>query len=230
MSILLTLAIRSLATRMSKNGEEPLSLCDVPDFAIRHLQLRGLSVPASMLAGWSLTDLDKLRDRADKAGCPCLVLVEDAPLAFGSSTDVAEATSERVHRLAVAANRLGCNALALCCESVDSDESLERTAGHLKTLMPSVERFELNMLLAPAKGLTSCPDRLTELIKGVGGFRIGSLPDFAHAADSGDPVEALRKQAPNAGAIHATVAGFAPDGVWGNCSTPGTLLRERAPS
>jgi hypothetical protein len=42
----------------------------------------------------------------------------------------------------------------------------------------------------------------------VGGFRIGSLPDFGHAERSGDLTGALRKLAPYAGAVHATVDGF----------------------
>jgi hypothetical protein len=79
--------------------------------------------------------------------------------------------------------------------------------------MPAVERMELNLLIAPNAGLTEDPDRLTELLKRIGGFRIGSLPDFGHAADTGDLVDALRKLAPYAGAVHATVQGFDADGA-----------------
>ena len=46
------------------------------------------------------------------------------------------------------------------------------------------------------------------LLKRIGGFRVGSLPDFAHAAASGDLVQALRMLAPYAGAVHATVDTF----------------------
>ena len=75
--MLLTLAARSLRTVVAANGEGSMSLLDVPDFSIQQLNLRGINVPSSMLSGWSLEDLDRLRDRGDKAGCPCLVLVED---------------------------------------------------------------------------------------------------------------------------------------------------------
>lgn len=211
--MLLTLAARSLRTVVAANGEGSMSLLDVPDFSIRQLHLRGMNVPSSMLAGWSLEDLDRLRDRGDKAGCPCLVLVEDTPLCFtGSDSGELEAAAERVRRLAVAANRLGCNALAIHCEARDTDEDFEQTAGELKALMPSIERLELNLLIAPHTGLTAQTDRLTELLKRIGGFRIGSLPDFGHAAASGDLVESLRKLAPYAGAVHATVEGFDKQG------------------
>ena len=191
-----------------------MSTLDVPDFAISQLQLRGMNVSSSMLSGWSLEDLDRLRDRGDKAGCPCLVLIEDKPLRFADTDlSVVESAAERVQRLAVAANRLGCNAVTVRCEAPDTDEAFERTASEIKIIMPAVERLELNLLIAPHEGLTDSPDRLTDLLKRIGGFRIGSLPDFAHAAASGNIVEALRKLAPYAGAVHATVQGFDKKGV-----------------
>jgi sugar phosphate isomerase/epimerase len=211
--MLLTLAARSLRTLVSANGGESLSLLDVPDFSIGKLQLRGVNVPSSMLAGWSLEDLDHLRDRGDKAGCPCLVLIEDTPLPFTGADDAIMASGDRVQRLAVAANRLGCNALAIRCEAPDTEEAFDQTATELKAIMPAVERMELNLLIAPDKGLTEVPDRLTDLLKRIGGFRIGSLPDFGHAAASGDLVDALRKLAPYAGAVHATVQGFDKKGA-----------------
>jgi hypothetical protein len=215
--MLLTLATRSLARRVSANGggggKDPLSILDLPDYAITHLQLRGMNLPASMLAGWSLQDLDKLRDRADKAGCPCLVLIEDSPLAFADPDPDTRATAaDRVKRLAAAAQRLGCNALGLSFEGPDDDETFNLVATEVKKVMPHVERMELNVLLTPHDGLTSDPDRLTDLIKRIGGFRIGSLPSFGHAAATGDATGTLRKLAPYAGAVHATVQGFTSSG------------------
>ncbi len=211
--MLLTLAARSLRSLISSNGQGSLELLGLPQFAVRQLNLRGINVAASMLAGWTLEGLDRLRDEGDKNGCPCLVLVEDAPLRFCTAagkvrTGGPEASVERVRRLAVAANRLGCNALAIRCDGPDEDEAFDETAAELKAVMPSVERFELNLLLAPHQGLTQRPERLTDLLKRIGGFRIGSLPDFAHAFSCGNMAEALRKLVPYAGAVHATVLGF----------------------
>ncbi len=184
-------------------------MLDLPDYAIRFLELRGLNVPASMLSGWGLSHLDRLRDRADKAGCPCLVLVEDKPLDFGhKSVARRDKSALRVTRLAQAAHRLGCNALSVMCAGADTDAVFDQVAASVKAVMPGVERLELNLLIAPCAGLTFQPDRLTDLIKRVGGFRIGSLPSFAHAAETGDVVGTLRKLAPYAGAVHASVMGF----------------------
>lgn len=213
--MLLTLVARSLAHFIVEADAAPtepesprLTLLDVPDYSIREFELRGLNVPASMLAGWGLTDLDRLRDRADKAGCPCLVLVEDVPLAFGEDDAAVRAASvQRVQALAHAAHRLGCNALAFACAGENTDPVFDRTASEIKAIMPAIERMELNVLLAPNAGLVFQPDRLTDLIKRIGGFRIGSLPNFGHAAETGDTVGTLRKLAPYAQAIHATVGG-----------------------
>jgi sugar phosphate isomerase/epimerase len=214
--MLLTLSTGSLRNRISLNGESGMSLLDVPAFTIKELKLHGLNILASMLSKWGLEDLDRLRDRADKASCPCLVLIEDAPLPLASEDPaVRKNAGERVRRLAVAANRLGCNALAVHCQADDEDECFDVLVAELKGLMPAIERLELNILIAPTTGLTHTTDRLTSVIKRIGGFRIGSLPSFAAAAATGegDPIEALRKLAPYAGAIQASVEGFNKKGA-----------------
>jgi hypothetical protein len=214
--MLLTLSTGSLRHHLGSQGPDGMTMFDVPEFVIRHLGLHGLNVPASMLAGWSLADLDRFRDRADKVACPCLVLVEDSPLPLGSSdASIRENAAQRVQNLAVAANRLGCNALAIRIAAPDDDDAFDAVVADIRELMPTIERLELNILLAPNDGLAQTTDRLTSVIKRVGGFRIGSLPNFGAAAalGDGDPIEALRKLAPYAGAIEATVEGFSKKGA-----------------
>jgi sugar phosphate isomerase/epimerase len=211
--MLLTLAVRSLQRLIADNGSSELTLCDVPAFAIRELELHALNLPASMLRGWSLEDLDKLRDHADKAACPCLILVEDTGLAFGDPDPRKRLdAAERLKRLAVAANRLGCNAIAIHCAAAETQEALDTVVTEVRHVMPAIERAELNLLIAPSSGLAGNPDHLTDLIKQIGGFRIGSLPTFVHASDSGQYANTLRKLAPYAGGIHATVLAFAKNG------------------
>lgn len=213
--MLLTLSTGSLRTRLDRNGQGAMSMLDMPEFVIKQLNLHGLNILASMLSKWTLDDLDQLRDRADKASCPCLVLIEDSPLPFASTDPASRAkAADRVKRLATAANRLGCNALAVTCDAVDTDDAFDLVVSELKALMPAIERMELNILLAPSAGLTQTTEKLTSVIKRIGGFRIGSLPSFAAAAESGggDPIEALRKLAPYAGAIQASVKGFTRGG------------------
>lgn len=209
--MILTLAANPNARKIKGNGGAEASLLDIPAMTTETLLLRGLNLFASSLAGWSIEDLDRLRDRADKAGCPCLVLIDDAPLDFWTDAKI-PASINRVKRLAAAANRLGCNSLAVKCEAPDTEEAFELTAMTLREAMGPAERLELNILLAPNQGLTDSPDRLTDLIKRIGGFRIGSLPSFGYAAQTGDQINALRKLAPYAGGVHATVGDFTKSG------------------
>jgi hypothetical protein len=144
------------------------------------------------------------------------VLIEDTPLPLADADEArAEVAVQRVQRLAVAANRLGCNSIALCIDAPDNADSFDIVADQIREILPSVERLELNVLLAPHAGLTASTERLTSLIKRIGGFRIGSLPSFGAAAEAGDgdPIEGLRKLAPYAGAIHATIEGFTKKGT-----------------
>lgn len=204
--MLLTLAVSSLRSLLSAKGS--LTLLSTPDFVMKELGLRGMNIPSSMLAGWSLRDLDGLRDAADKAGCPCLVLVDDSPICFVGSPKQQAAARDRVANLAAAANRLGCNAISVLVEAGHTNDDLELSAQGLKQAMGQIERFETNLLIAPYQGLTENAASLTELIKRIGGFRIGSLPSFEQANASGDLQGALRKLAPYAGAMHASVRGF----------------------
>jgi hypothetical protein len=93
------------------------------------------------------------------------------------------------------------------CKGDPGEEEFDQSAASLRVAMQTIDRHEVNLLLGPQPGLTEDPERLTELIKKVGGFRIGSMPDFRHAHDTGDFVTALRRLAPYAGAIMATVGG-----------------------
>lgn len=202
--ILLTLSAGSLQSLVDSGD---IAFEAIPEFAIREFDLRGLNVPASMFKGRPIEVYDLLRDNADKVGCPVLILIEENPLKFAFETDEErDATLERVGRLSVAANRLGCNSLAVCCKACADDEDIfELTADGLKEVIGRIESYDLNLLVAPCDGLTDEPDRLTDLIKRVGGFRIGSFPSFAHAQSTKDPKETLRKLAPYAGGIEVTV-------------------------
>jgi len=210
--IVLTLSVNAVKPLLAAKDPRCAGIMDVPGFAAKELGLRGLNLPSSVLAGRPATDLDKLRDLADKAGAPCLVLVEEPPLAFGDPTPgLKTQIEERIRRLAAAANRLGCRDIAVRCLAKNTDEEFERTATGIKSCLQEIDRFDLNVLIVPHDGVTFEPTRLTDLIKKVGGFRIGSLPSFAHAHATGDVEKTLRKLAPYAESIDATIVGFTGD-------------------
>ena len=87
---------------------------DLPSFAITELGLRGLSINASQLVGLGKSDLERIRDRADKASCPVLMLNEDKPLSFSDpSNSSRDQVLDRIRRLGMAAPTLERRAL-LC--------------------------------------------------------------------------------------------------------------------
>ncbi|MEQ8844891.1 MAG: TIM barrel protein [Phycisphaerales bacterium] len=208
--MLLALAARSLRSMlMGKDASLPLT--DLPRFAHEQLGLHGLMLSADLLAGRTRDDLARLRDASDRARCSCLVLLEETPQALAGAD--ATPAAERIRRVMAAASLLGCNAAAVAVDAPDTDEALETVAQRFKVLMTEAEQRELNLLILPGsptkgKGLTASPERLTELLKKIGGFRVGTMPDFAHAAQTDDMPGYLRRVTPYASAVLGTTMDF----------------------
>lgn len=197
-------SLKGLLTR----AKSPLALADLPEFVREELDLRGLSLPTDLLAGRTLADLDRLRDRADRVGCPCLMLVETDPLDLAGADARQAAAMERLRKLATAANRLGCAFVGLKLKDVATPAQMDRAAQGLRAALAEMDRWEVNLLLQPHGGTLEKGDPLVELVKKVGGFRIGALPSFQHAFESGRMNDMLRKLAPYAQAMLAQVRGF----------------------
>ena len=211
--ILLTLSAGSVRPLLAAKDPRCPTIFAVPQFVATDLELRGLNLPTDMLKGFGLAEIEKLRDEADRAHCPVLLLTEEAPIDFIHRTGPTWAAAlDRLRRLGTAANRLGCPSIAVRVQAVDTDEAIEATATGVKVALKELDKFELNLLLAPTEGLTFDAGRLTDLIKKIGGFRIGSYPSFAHAHATGDLEKTLRKLAPYAPAIAASVRGFDAEG------------------
>jgi len=190
-----------------KGRRAALTALDLPQFARESLGLSGLSLTTEMLAGFDSHRLEELRERADKAGCSCLLLAESDPQPF-ADPDGADAAVARMKRVVQAANLLGCNSVAVRVKASDSDALIEPIAKRLRQVSEPAEKLDIALLLSPTAGLTSQPERLTELIKKVGGFRIGTFPDFQAAAASKDPVAYLRRLSPYASAVNASTLKF----------------------
>jgi len=190
-----------------------MDLADLPQFTLDQLLLRGLVLDTDLLKGWSIDRLDSFRNRADQAGCPCLVLRESVSVpADSKDEDVVESTMSRLGLVARAAQRLGCNAMSLVVGPMRGDAAMNRASDFLRQVMERIDRMELNLLIEPGGGDLADPEKLIQLIKKVGGFRIGTMPNFLHAVESGDPEVALRQTAPYAGAMLASCGWTLRDG------------------
>jgi sugar phosphate isomerase/epimerase len=207
--LLVTASVAAFRSRI-ESPDDPLEMVDMPRFAVSELGVRGLSIPASMLTGLDATALERIRDEADRARCPTLLLYEEAGFDLGTTDAATRAAAiDRIGRLARAASMLGCANLGIACSGANDEVRFDLAAVALREVMRKIDRHDVNLLLGNHPGLTEDPDRLTELIKKVGGFRIGSLPDFRTAHDSGDYAGNLRRLAPYAGTIMATVGASA---------------------
>jgi sugar phosphate isomerase/epimerase len=214
--MLLTLTATSLGSMVARPGGDGavMTLSDLPAFAKQTLGLHGLNLTTEMLSGLGVGELESLRERGDKHGCAFLMLAEPEPQALWSADPgEAEAALERCARVIKAASLLGCNAAAVTPAGPDEDRVLLGTAEALKRLMARAERLELNLLVSPGAGLTASPERVTELLKKVGGFRVGTLPDFQTAAASEDPGGYMRRLTPYASVVSASTVRFTtPEG------------------
>ncbi len=210
----LSVAAASAGKRKGTKAAAPaapvgMRLEDMPQFAREELGFAGLNIPTSMLAGRTLAHLEDLRDRADRAGCPILVLVDNHPMDFHRQ---GKAATERLTRLAAAGTRLGCGDMAIKCVGVDDEASLAGAAKNARLALNEIESYGLGVLVRPGEGATGDPPQLMDFIKRIGGFRIGAMPSFAHAAETTEFVATLRRLAPYAHCVAATVNAYSRNG------------------
>src|SRR5690606_11219641 len=155
----LTLSATSLAPYMRRerpDGGKPLKLTDLPRFTRDHLNLFGLNVATAMLVGADFERLDQLRDAADKASCPCLVLIESEPQPLADpDDDRGDAAVDRLVRVAKAAHRMGCNAAAVAVAGPDTEDGMAYASERLKQALQTADRLEINILLISHPGLTA---------------------------------------------------------------------------
>jgi len=212
--MLLTLnahCLRSLLQASPKGRRQAMSVFDLPAFTKQTLGLNGLNLSTDMLVGFDRAQLETLRERADKAACSCLLLVESEAQTL-TDPESAEAAIARMRRVITAANILGCNSAAMRIKAPDSDQAMEVVSKRLKQVSEPAEKLDLTLLISPMTGLTATPERLTDLIKKVGGFRIGTFPDFQAAAAAKDPSAYLRRLCPYAQVVSASAVKFKDTG------------------
>ncbi|MBZ0172830.1 MAG: hypothetical protein K8E66_10650, partial [Phycisphaerales bacterium] len=113
---------------------------------------------------------------------------------------------------------------SISIEAPDTEDAFESTVDAMRQVMDKAEQLEINLLINPRKGLTADPERVTDLIKKIGGFRVGTLPDFDAAAAAEDPELYLRRLTPYASAVLATMHDFTePEPSEPDPDSPGSL-------
>lgn len=201
------LTLSDVSFRSALTGSKPkLTLADLPTLAKNELGLNGLVLHTEFLTGWDVNRLEQFRDRADKAAAPCLLLVESEPQRIGDAdASAAAGADERMQRVLQVAHRLGCSSVALGIRDPGASVTVDALAAAVKKVVQRAERLELNLLLAPLPGATQTPEKLTGLIRKIGGFRVGSFPDFETACGAvGGAKDYLRALTPYASVVSAS--------------------------
>jgi len=208
--------------RSAKKSSPKLDLLDLPRFVRDDLALSGLNLSTELLVGSDRARLEAFRERADRASCSCLLLIESEPQAFGAPGEAqGQGAAQRLVRVVEAAHILGCTATAVGVNAPDEDSALARVASRLKPAMERAEKLDLNLLISPFAGLTERPERVTELLKKVGGFRIGTYPDFEAASKAKDTTTYLHRLTPYATVVSASTIEFVPTAKAKKDQTPG---------
>jgi sugar phosphate isomerase/epimerase len=211
----LALSVTALRSKLAPSrGGGGLALTDVPKFVRDELGLTGLYLSTELLAGADRARLMHVLECADKAACPVLVLGEAVAQPLADPSDArADLAVERCMRVAQAAHWMGCSAFAVPVSAPDNEDAMELVSERLKLVARRSEKLDLNLSIAPTTGLTATSDKVGELLKRIGGFRIGTLPDFATAAKASDPIAYLRRLVPYASMVLASATGFEPAGA-----------------
>jgi len=207
--MMFSLNTNSIRSVLKRRGARAMSPMDLPKYANDQFGMRAINFSTDQLAGLSPKDLELIRVSGDRNGCSCLLLSQSTPLPLGEvKGDKALEAIERMIRVVKAASLMGCNAVSVGIKSKDTDANFEQATESMKHILQAADRAEINVLISPTAGLTEDPERLTDLLKGIGGFRIGTMPDFDVASKSGDPVAYLKKLTPYASVVNASTLGF----------------------
>jgi hypothetical protein len=119
---------------------------------------------------------------------------------------------------------LGCNSASVAIDAPEGDDELfDRVVDRVRMVLDRADRLEINLLISPRPGLTQDAERVTDLLKKVGGFRVGTLPDFQAASKVEDPGAYLRRLTPYASVVLASTVEFAEPADDADDDTPGSL-------
>jgi hypothetical protein len=207
--MLFSLNVNSVRDVLKKRGARALSVEDLPRYAHEQTGLHAMTMATDLLAGATRDTLTRIRENGDRVGCACLLLSQTEALPFGDPRPKqGDDAVVRMTKVVEAASLLGCNSASLAITAKDDDESMELVADRIRRVLERADRLEIMVLIRPDKGLTQDAERLTELIKAIGGFRIGTMPDFEAAVASGDPVHYLKRLTPYASVVNASTLGF----------------------
>ena len=204
-----TSCVRTMFLGAGRSKKPRMDLLDLPAFARDTLGLAGINLTTDLLAGADRARLESIRERADRASCACLLLIESEGVAIAAANEEKHAAAvTRLTRVVEAAHILGSSSVACTLIGTDDENAMTRASTGLRKVMERADKLDLSLLISPGAGLTSKPERVTELLKKIGGFRVGTFPDFETASKSPDAIAYLQRLTPYAMVVCASSGKF----------------------
>ena len=224
--MIISLAGWSLHRRF-QNKERPLSLLDYPatardEFKINQIELNSpffeyANPEATAASPFRRGYLRELRGRADEAGVKVVGIAVDGHGDLSDLDGKARARALDHHRKWFdACHELGCPTFRA---NSGGTRTTEITASHVGCCTESFARLaewardaNLTVLMENHWGLSSDPDRMVTVVRGVASPLFGVLADFRNFPPAIDLYGALAKLAPLAKYVHAKFLNFDASG------------------
>jgi L-ribulose-5-phosphate 3-epimerase len=126
--------------------------------------------------------LKELRTRAGDQGVKILLIMCDGEGRVGDPDEAARKVTVENHRRWIeAARRLGCHSIRVNAASEGTpEEQAKLAADGLKSLCDIADDYGINVLVENHGGLSSNGEWLAGVMRQVGHFRCGTLPDFGN--------------------------------------------------
>ncbi|MBM3831800.1 MAG: DUF1080 domain-containing protein [Verrucomicrobia bacterium] len=159
--------------------------------------------------------LKDLKDRAASEGVKMGLIMIDTTGDFGAADRGARALAiEKTFAWIDAAKYLGCHTVRINARGPGSAEELrERIVESCSRLADYAAERKLNIAIENHGGLSSDPEWLVSVMKGVNKPNFGTLPDFGNFPDSVNRYEAVEMFMPYAKAVSAKSAEFTAEGL-----------------
>ncbi len=157
--------------------------------------------------------LAELKKRASDHGCRSLLIMCDGEGNLGDADPKKRDQAVENHlQWLDAAKTLGCHSIRVNAHSTGAfDTQQERVIDGLSRLCEKARPYGLNVIVENHGGLSSNPDWLLGVMKGVGLPNVGTLPDFGNFGEQ-DPYRGVELLMPYARGVSAK-ASFNADGT-----------------
>jgi L-ribulose-5-phosphate 3-epimerase len=186
-------------------------LIDFPKVSRQEFGIEGIELVNTFFPSPQYRFLQDLNKRAADNNVKILLIMCDGEgdMASPDKKERLQAVSNH-HKWVDIASVLGCHSIR--CNSgqgrAGDSEAIQRCSDSFARLVEYAKPKEINVIIENHGGLSSDPDSLIQVMKGVNSPYFGTLPDFGNFPRGVDKYEAVRRMMPYAKAVSAKCYDF----------------------